>query len=78
MTTGDELYRAAVSLKGFIDQQVPGQRLTGSLPDISQDYVKLQDEIKIIEVDSDYFMVFHDDDIMEKDCLKTLLFQLII
>ena len=45
MTTGDELYRAAVSLKGFIDQQVPGQRLTGSLPDISQDYVKLQDEV---------------------------------
>ena len=45
MTTGDELYRAAISLKGFIDQQVPGQRLTGSLPDISEDYVKLQDEI---------------------------------
>ena len=28
------------------------------------------------EVDSEYFMVFHDDDIMEIDCLKTLLFHL--
>ena len=45
MTTGDELYTAAVSLKGFIDQQVPGQRLTGALPGISKDYVKLQDEV---------------------------------
>ena len=45
MATGSELYTAAVSLKGFIDQKVPGQRLTGALPGISKDYVKLQDEL---------------------------------
>ncbi len=45
MTTADELYRHAVNLHAFIDQYVPAGRLTGALPGISLDYVKLQDEV---------------------------------
>ena len=45
MTTADELYRHAVNLHAFIDQYVPAGRLTGALPGISMDYVKLQDEV---------------------------------
>ncbi|HLF05263.1 MAG TPA: carboxymuconolactone decarboxylase family protein [Dehalococcoidia bacterium] len=45
MTTAEELYRHAANLHAFIDQYVPAGRLTGALPGISRDYVKLQDEV---------------------------------
>ncbi len=40
-----ELFLASEKLKGFIDRFVPQGRLTGALPSISTDYVKLQDEV---------------------------------
>lgn len=45
MTTAQELYRHSANLHAFIDQYVPAGRLTGALPGISADYVKLQDEM---------------------------------
>ena len=45
MTTADELARKARNLHAFIDQYVPAARLTGALPDVSRDYVKLQEEV---------------------------------
>ena len=45
MTTADDLARKAANLHAFIDQYVPAGRLTGALPDISKDYVKLQEEV---------------------------------
>ena len=41
----EQLFTASQQLKGFIDRFVPQGRLTGALPSISTDYVKLQDEI---------------------------------
>lgn len=45
MTTAAELHRHALNLHAFIDQYVPAGRLTGALPAISPDYVKLQEEV---------------------------------
>ncbi len=45
MTRAEDLARKAANLHAFIDQYVPQGRLTGALPDISQDYVKLQEEV---------------------------------
>ena len=45
MDTADGLARKAANLHAFIDQYVPQGRLTGALPDISKDYVKLQEEV---------------------------------
>ena len=45
MTSADSLARKAANLHSFIDQYVPAGRLTGALPDISKDYVKLQEEV---------------------------------
>ncbi len=45
METAQNLARKAANLHAFIDQYVPQGRLTGALPDISQDYVKLQEEV---------------------------------
>jgi 4-carboxymuconolactone decarboxylase len=45
MTRAEELARRAANLHAFIDQHVPKGRLTGALPDISKDYVKLQEEV---------------------------------
>ena len=45
MTSAEDLARKAANLHAFIDQHVPQGRLTGALPDISQDYVKLQEEV---------------------------------
>lgn len=45
MTTANELARKARNLHAFIDQYVPAARLTGALPDVSKDYVKLQEEV---------------------------------
>ena len=45
MTTAEDLARKAANLHAFIDQYVPQGRLTGALPDISKDYVKLQEEV---------------------------------
>ena len=43
--TSHELFTASQQLKSFIDRFVPEGRLTGALPSISTDYVKLQDEV---------------------------------
>ena len=45
MTRAEDLARKAANLHAFIDQHVPQGRLTGALPDISKDYVKLQEEV---------------------------------
>ena len=45
MDTATDLARKARNLHAFIDQYVPQGRLTGALPDISADYVKLQEEV---------------------------------
>ena len=45
MDTAADLARKAANLHSFIDQYVPQRRLTAALPDISQDYVKLQEEV---------------------------------
>ena len=45
METAESLARKAANLHAFIDQYVPAGRLTGALPDISKDYVKLQEEV---------------------------------
>ena len=45
MTTGQELLKASENLRAHIDQYVPQGRLTGALPEISLDYVKLQNEV---------------------------------
>jgi len=45
MVLSKDLLEASDQLKTFIDRFVPKTRLTGSLPDISTDYVKLQDEV---------------------------------
>jgi 4-carboxymuconolactone decarboxylase len=45
MDTAADLARKAANLHAFIDQYVPQGRLTSALPDISQDYVKLQEEV---------------------------------
>ncbi len=45
MTRAEDLAQKASNLHAFIDQHVPQGRLTGALPDISQDYVKLQEEV---------------------------------
>ena len=45
MTSAEDLARKAANFHGFIDQYVPQGRLTGALPDISKDYVKLQEEV---------------------------------
>ena len=45
MTRAADLARKAANLHAFIDQHVPQGRLTGALPDISRDYVKLQEEV---------------------------------
>ena len=45
METAENLARKAANLHAFIDQYVPQGRLTGALPGISQDYVKLQEEV---------------------------------
>ena len=45
MTRAEDLARKAANLHAFIDQHVPPGRLTGALPDISKDYVKLQEEV---------------------------------
>jgi 4-carboxymuconolactone decarboxylase len=45
MTRAADLAQQAANLHGFIDRYVPTGRLTGALPDISQDYVKLQEEV---------------------------------
>jgi len=45
MTEAKQLHRQAMNLHAFIDQYVPAGRLTGALPSISTDYVKLQEEV---------------------------------
>ena len=45
MTRAEDLARQAANLHAYIDQYVPKGRLTGALPDISKDYVKLQEEV---------------------------------
>ena len=45
MDSAADLARKAANLHAFIDQYVPQGRLTGALPDISKDYVKLQEEV---------------------------------
>ena len=45
MDTAADLARKAANLHAFIDQYLPQGRLTGALPDISTDYVKLQEEV---------------------------------
>ena len=45
MESAADLARKAANLHAFIDQYVPQGRLTGALPDISKDYVKLQEEV---------------------------------
>ena len=45
METAQNLAHKAANLHAFIDQYVPQERLTGALPGISQDYVKLQEEV---------------------------------
>ena len=45
MDSAAYLARKAANLHAFIDQYVPQGRLTGALPDISKDYVKLQEEV---------------------------------
>ena len=45
MTNADSLNRQAANLHAFIDRYVPAGRLTGALPDVSKDYVKLQEEV---------------------------------
>ena len=45
MESAADLARKAANLHAFIDQYVPQGRLTGALPDISMDYVKLQEEV---------------------------------
>jgi len=45
MTRAEDLAQKAANLHAFIDQHVPQGRLTGALPDISKDYVKLQEEV---------------------------------
>ena len=45
MDSAADLARKAANLHAFIDQYVPQGRLTSALPDISQDYVKLQEEV---------------------------------
>jgi 4-carboxymuconolactone decarboxylase len=45
MTRAADLAQQAANLHAFIDRYVPQGRLTGALPDISQDYVKLQEEV---------------------------------
>ncbi len=45
MDSAADLARKAANLHAFIDQYVPQGRLTGALPDISADYVKLQEEV---------------------------------
>ena len=45
MDSAADLARKAANLHAFIDQYVPKGRLTGALPDISKDYVKLQEEV---------------------------------
>ncbi len=45
MDSASDLARKAANLHGFIDQYLPEGRLTGALPDISTDYVKLQEEV---------------------------------
>ena len=45
MTSAEGLARKAANLYAFIDQYVPQGRLTGALPAISKDYVKLQEEV---------------------------------
>ena len=45
MDTAADLARKAKNLHAFIDQYVPQGRLTAALPDISTDYVKLQEEV---------------------------------
>jgi 4-carboxymuconolactone decarboxylase len=45
MTTAEHLAQQAANLHAFIDRYVPEGRLTGALPEISKDYVKLQEEV---------------------------------
>jgi 4-carboxymuconolactone decarboxylase len=45
VTSAQELAQKAANLHAFIDQYVPQGRLTGVLPDISPDYVRLQEEV---------------------------------
>ena len=45
MSTAEHLSQQAANLHAFIDRYVPEGRLTGALPDISKDYVKLQEEV---------------------------------
>ena len=45
MKRAEELAQQAANLHAYIDQYVPQGRLTGALPDISKDYVKLQEEV---------------------------------
>jgi len=45
MVLSANLRESSDQLKGFIDRLVPKKRLTGALPDISTDYVRLQDEV---------------------------------
>ena len=45
MVFSKNLLEAAEQLKVFTDRFVPEGRLTGALPDISSDYVRLQDEV---------------------------------
>jgi len=45
MTRAEDLAQKAANLHAFIDQHVPQGRLTSTLPDISKDYVKLQEEV---------------------------------
>ncbi len=45
MDSAADLARKAANLHAFIDQYVPRGRLTAVLPDISKDYVKLQEEV---------------------------------
>ena len=45
MPSARELNQASNNLRAFIDRYVPDERLTGALPGISLDYVKLQDEV---------------------------------
>jgi len=45
MTRAENLAQKAANLHAFIDQHVPQGRLTSTLPDISKDYVKLQEEV---------------------------------
>ena len=45
MDSAADLARKAANLHAYIDQYLPQGRLTGALPDISTDYVKLQEEV---------------------------------